>query len=431
MRSKQANSITILFALLLVVLALTQCTPDQANPGPTPVGTAPIGGTVTPVGPVTIENITFGEDRTANNDITQEMTFDQCSSATPGDTQVGFNQSRSEQKSNELVLSASVGGQIGSPIANASLNAAVEDHIKSTVTTTNSDTQSVPIQVPPHTKQQVTIVWREIINQGVVTYEEGKVPKAANYSKRGPIKFYSRSTKDIPCPEVSAPAPRVQELAKVVTVEVTRPVEVTREVRVPITREVTVAVPIETVRTVVVTATPSPAPSGGVAGSPITPSPEPAATHIADVTPPASILSMGESWRKNGLELKMADGQYFGQSTYYPHGCYAVNMKMKNGSAQPVYLTFDTEQFWITDNNGRRYPMDDKFHSDMGCTFTGYDLPIDIAINPGENFEYNWLEGGWVMQFLVPVTDPTITSLVLHAALPVFDAEAQWQIKIR
>jgi hypothetical protein len=91
----------------------------------------------------------------------------------------------------------------------------------------------------------------------------------------------------------------------------------------------------------------------------------------------------------------------------------------------------DHDQFWITDNLGRRYEMQRNFNgAGSTCSYTGYDPPIDIGIEPGEKFSYNMLRGVWTVEFSVPVTDPNITLLTIHVANLSRIAKAEWQIPI-
>jgi len=171
---------------------------------------------------------------------------------------------------------------------------------------------------------------------------------------------------------------------------------------------------------------PTPVPTLTPTYTPVPPTP----TRLLN-TPHGTVLNMGETWYADGVELRLAEAIFDSKGLNIGRSCYIVRFEMANRSTSPIYFAMDRNQFWITDNLGQRYEMQGKFHSNPFCTVTGYSPPIEVSIEPGKRFDYNWLDGGWNMQFFAPVTDPNIKSLTVHVVNLSRIANAEWQIQIR
>jgi len=172
------------------------------------------------------------------------------------------------------------------------------------------------------------------------------------------------------------------------------------------------------------TSTPRPKPTD----TSVPPTPVPTVPHN---TQPGTILSMGDTWYADGIELRLTETAFYPPSPPWGN-CYVVRFKMVNKSTSLVYFSMDRDQFWITDNLGRRYEMQGKFHSEIFCRhIEGYSPPIEVSIEPGAKFDYNWLDGGWSVQFYdVPITDPNVTLLTVHVSNLSRISKAEWQIPI-
>ncbi len=115
--------------------------------------------------------------------------------------QIHFGQSSGQTSQQELVLEASVtGGADISGVAKIELEGSIEKHFAETKNSVNIHDEDASIEVPAHTKQVYTIVWREERREGMVEYTENGETKSANFSYRIGLELASSTAKDIPCP---------------------------------------------------------------------------------------------------------------------------------------------------------------------------------------------------------------------------------------
>jgi hypothetical protein len=105
--------------------------------------------------------------------ITQVKTIDQCASASPFKFEAQFSQVTSEQVQDELVLRAEAGGEAGiSPVARVTLKGGIEERFRNTSDSQQNSAEKANFEVPGHTKQEYTIIWRETRRAGQVEYLE-------------------------------------------------------------------------------------------------------------------------------------------------------------------------------------------------------------------------------------------------------------------
>jgi hypothetical protein len=177
----------VIIGLMVFVLLASCATPTPLVP-PT---TAPQG--------VQVSAIT--EIDTAQREITQEKTLNQCGSVSKASAEVKFSDLSSQESSQALVLKGGVKGEITfSPLAKATLEGAIEKQYSTSSIGTFGHDESVAIEVPGHTMQEYTIVWRETRRDGTVTYTENGEQKEAQYSYRIGLEMVSSTGVDIPCP---------------------------------------------------------------------------------------------------------------------------------------------------------------------------------------------------------------------------------------
>jgi hypothetical protein len=128
-----------------------------------------------------VTNIVEGDFVTS--EITQTKSFNQCNSGSPFKAEVQFSESSGQVVQRELVLSAGMGGELGlSAVAKVQLQGAVEQHYSSTSSSNQGHQEGVNIEVPAHTQQEYTIVWRESRREGTVEFLENGEAKTVNYS---------------------------------------------------------------------------------------------------------------------------------------------------------------------------------------------------------------------------------------------------------
>lgn len=158
--------------------------------------------------PPNIEVIKISEVNTVTQEILQKKEFDQCESASPFKARIQFSQSSQEETGQKLMLGGRVGGEAGiSELAKLTLEAEIQNHFSSSAQQAQGHEESVEIQVPGRTRQEYTILWREIRREGSVEYREGDATKKADYSYRIGLELVSARGRDIPCPGQSGLPP--------------------------------------------------------------------------------------------------------------------------------------------------------------------------------------------------------------------------------
>lgn len=179
------RSIFTSMALTMLLITVVACSPSPAAPAASNT--------------IEITNITEGS--LVTGEIIQTKAFDQCDSGSAFKAQVQFSESSGQSTQKELVLSGGVGGELGvSAVAKVQLQGAVEQHFSSSTTSGQGHQESVDIEVPAHTQQEYTIVWRESRREGTIEYNENGAAKSVNYSYRIGLELVSARGKDIDCP---------------------------------------------------------------------------------------------------------------------------------------------------------------------------------------------------------------------------------------
>lgn len=182
MKTKKIVPFSIIFMLLL--MTITACAPKSP--------TAPSRGDFE------VTNISEGE--LVEGKIVQSKTFDQCDSGSPFKANIQFSESSNQSSQKELVLSGEVGGELGlSQVAKVQIQGAVEEHFSSTTSSGQGHQEGVDIEVPAYTKQEYTIVWRELRREGTIEYKENEETKSVNYTYRVGLELVSASGKDLAC----------------------------------------------------------------------------------------------------------------------------------------------------------------------------------------------------------------------------------------
>lgn len=170
-----------LFRIVLLVL-LAACEP----PPPTPIAQE-----IIQITQISSDNIVTGQ-------IVQTKTFDRCNAAGDFAAEVKFGESSSETTQKALTLTVGTGAEADIPaVAKAKVEAAVEEHFSFASETVKSHEEGVKIEVPAHTRQEYTIVWKETRDEGTVEYTVNGDPKIANYSYRVGLEFETAIGRDI------------------------------------------------------------------------------------------------------------------------------------------------------------------------------------------------------------------------------------------
>ncbi len=148
------------------------------------------------------------ENSSAGGTITQQRTFDQCKSSSPFKSQIRFSALSSEQAQQDLILSARASGEVGiSGTAKAALEAAVQRHYQNSIQRSQAYEEGVTIEVPPFTKQEYTLVWRDNRRLGTVYYTDDGVVHTAQYNYRLGVELADHKSQDLPCPGAALAPP--------------------------------------------------------------------------------------------------------------------------------------------------------------------------------------------------------------------------------
>ena len=189
--SVSKRSILIGVTLAVVLGVLNTCTP---SPSTTVLE-------VTQIAPdaIDLSTVNITESQTVTNQISQVKTFDQCASASPLKAKIQFSSSSRQGNQRELVLTASVGGQIGlTPAIAAQLEGEIKRRIDTSITAGHEE--EVEIEVPARSRQEYSIVWQESRREGTVQYVENGETKTASYSYRIGLELNSSTVRDLSCP---------------------------------------------------------------------------------------------------------------------------------------------------------------------------------------------------------------------------------------
>lgn len=158
--------------------------------------------------PKKIEVVDITENETIINEIWQKKTFNQCASESTIKAQIQFSQSNSQEYQEELELSSGLDGNISIPsLVEATLEGSIRQHFTSSTGSEKEYRESVEIQVPPLTRQEYTILWRETRREGTVKYIDNGVAKTATYSYRVGLELISTNVRALSCTETDTPTP--------------------------------------------------------------------------------------------------------------------------------------------------------------------------------------------------------------------------------
>jgi len=204
MKKLKPRNPVMLPLISLVLLFIVQCRAE-----PTPISQT------TPIPEGIVEVTVINENKTVTSEIIQQKTFDQCNSASPFKAQVLFSQSSSQGSQEELVLKATIGGEVSSsgdfaPGVKVKIEGAIEKHFASSITSSQGHQESVGIEVPPYTLQEYVIVWQETREEGTVEYVEDGETKTAEYSYRTGLELVNTTGTDLSCvgePPTETPIP--------------------------------------------------------------------------------------------------------------------------------------------------------------------------------------------------------------------------------
>jgi hypothetical protein len=161
--------------------------------------------------------------------------------------------------------------------------------------------------------------------------------------------------------------------------------------------------------------------------SPSTAIPIPMPTFPPD-TPPNSVLEVGQSWRQQGLELRLSEsvmGTFWGQEP-----CVTLLFELTNRKPYEVTIRYDLgKDVSAMDNLGRRLKTDPYYSS-------GYEFgPVNVVVQSGKTIRL--IPVPWCtacdehsLTVLVEATNPDVTEVIVTISIPGYISDARWRIPI-
>lgn len=171
-------------SILALVGFLSACTPATE----TPVASAAF----------VVKNII--ENDLVIGQIEQKKSFDQCESGSSVSATIQFSETSGQTSQKALTLIGGGGVEVGlDKPAELKLEGAVQEYFSVTKQESHGTQESITIEVPARTRQEYTIIWREIRRTGTIEYLENGEPKFINFSYRTGVELAFSSVKSIDC----------------------------------------------------------------------------------------------------------------------------------------------------------------------------------------------------------------------------------------
>jgi len=179
------KSLNLFAILIMVLLMLVACGPDV---------------TPTPIASKDIRIVNTTENNNIIGQIVQTKIYNQCESGSSFKTQFQFSENSSQSDQKEFSVSAGISGGVQvSVAAEVAIQASVAQKFANINTTQKGYQEIINIEVPAHTQQEYTIIWRETRREGSIEYSENGETKYANYSYRVGLELASSSVRDLSC----------------------------------------------------------------------------------------------------------------------------------------------------------------------------------------------------------------------------------------
>ena len=189
--------------LILASWVMVACVPEPA----------------TPMAPVDIQVTNIVDKEEIYGEIIQTRVFNQCDANSSFKAEVQFSDSSGESRQKELVVTGGVTIGAGlSGVAKAELEGTIQEHFSVIKSTLLGHQESASIEVPAFTRQEYTIVWKEIRRVGTIEYTENGVEKVASYDYRIGIELGNVTGRNIDCHlPTSTPEPTQTPIPPTVT----------------------------------------------------------------------------------------------------------------------------------------------------------------------------------------------------------------------
>jgi DNA-binding CsgD family transcriptional regulator len=167
---------------------------------------------------------------------------------------------------------------------------------------------------------------------------------------------------------------------------------------------------------------PSPTPEPTYTPVPPTPTPIPTDTPIPTPTvppdtPPGSVLEVGDSWRQNGVRLKLIE-------TNLSSECVSFSFDFYNETNHQMVVEIDPEAFSVRDNLGQQWELVSISDWTICDTRGIYVEKQSETVDPGDNYGAHWFG------FKGPVTDSRVNEVVITVEKISQISNARWRVPI-
>ena len=167
---------------------------------------------------------------------------------------------------------------------------------------------------------------------------------------------------------------------------------------------------------------PSPTPAPSATPSPtLTPLPTATSTPLPPTeppdTPPGSMLEVGDSWRQNGVRLKLKE-------TNLSPKCVSFLFDFYNDTDHQMVVKIDPDAFSVQDNRGQRWTLTSISDWIICDTREIYIDEQSETVDPGDNYGAHWFG------FLGATTDERVNEVIITVGKMSQIDNARWRVPI-
>ena len=144
-------------------------------------------------------------------------------------------------------------------------------------------------------------------------------------------------------------------------------------------------------------------------------------------TPLGTILEVGQTWRQEGLELRLDKGEItIGEGHEHGPGVF-IGFSLTNRRPQQIAFQITQENFFASDNRGSQLEVG-KSNPFYGYYFAPPMEDVPIVLQSGEHIQlYHDFDAFFVR---VDITDPSVTEIIVGATGISSINNARWRISI-
>ena len=140
-------------------------------------------------------------------------------------------------------------------------------------------------------------------------------------------------------------------------------------------------------------------------------------------TIPGSILETGDSWKQNGVRLRL-EGVHFRPTDE----CVTLSFNFFNDTDHVVVVTIEEEDFSARDNLDRRWRLITISEGGTSCR-EGWISELSDAVAAGERFRTTGYDA-WAVSFAGFLTDTSVNEVIVTIDGLSQISNARWRIPI-